>query len=55
MDLKLYKNSLIKKKLKNKTLLLESSYKKISENVKGIFFYLMKYQELKIKKKKNLF
>ena len=30
---------LIKKKLKNKTLLLESSYKKISENVKGIFLF----------------
>ena len=45
---------LIKKKLKNKIVFLESTPLKISDRIKNTFFYLMKHYEIKIKKKKKL-
>ena len=45
---------LIEKKLKNKTVFIENSSKKISDYVINNFFYLMKHYEFQIKKKKNL-
>ena len=50
----LLKIPLIKKKFKNKTIFMESYPRKISENIKNTFFYLMKHQEIKIKKQNSL-